>query len=380
MPDTIIIAAFEDQTHLSHAAPPPQHHAFISRLTPRIAASLCALALCLSVASVARSQQLAAADPPPAIADPIPAAAPDPQPGSISGTVTDLNGDIVPGATVALQSPATGEERSVEAADNGFFQFAAVKPGTPYRVTIRANGFVSWQSPSLVLTPGQFVFLTESKLRIAGGESSVTVYASPDQIAVEQVRVAEQQRVFGFVPNFYAVYDPHPVPLTKKLKYHLALRAATDPMTFAGMVVLAGSYQASNRLAYGQGWDAYGQRLGAIYTDTFSGILIGGAVLPSLLHQDPRYYYKGTGSTHSRLFHAVSSPFVAMGDNGRWQPNYSSVGGDLASGAIANLYYPEANRGAGLLFQNFAIASSGRMVNAILQEFVLRRFTPGSRN
>jgi hypothetical protein len=371
---------FEEKTEMNCLARRPQPHVKSARITARISASLCVLALCLSSGVAARAQQLVAADPPAAGVDPTTVAAPDPQPGSISGTVTDMNDAIVPGATVALETPAPGERRTVEANDNGFFDFAGLKPGTPYHVTVSANGFVSWTSSTVILSPGQFVFLTESKLKIAGGETSVTVYSSPDQIAVEQVRLAEQQRVFGFVPNFYTVYDPHPVPLTKKLKYSLAFKAATDPVTFTGMAVLAGSYQASNRLNYGQGWDAYGQRLGAIYADTFSGIMIGGAVLPSLLHQDPRYYYQGSGTTRSRLYHAISSPFVAMGDNGHWQPNYSSVGGDLASGAIANAYYPEANRGPALLFQNFAIASGGRMFNAILQEFVLRRFTPGSRN
>ena len=365
---------------MNSSARRPQKHCGGARITTRIARPLFLLALSLSLATGVIAQQVAADGPPLAGADPAAVAAPDPQPGSISGTVTDTNDEIVPGATVALESLIPGEARSVQAGDNGFFQFSGLKPGTPYRVTIAENGFISWKSSPVILSPGQFVFLKDSKLKIAGGESSVTVYASTDQIAVEQVRIAEQQRVFGFVPNFYTVYDPHPVPLTKKLKYHLAFRAATDPMTFAGMVVLASSYQASNRLDYGQGWDAYGQRLGAIYADTFSGIMIGGAVLPSLLRQDPRYYYQGRGTTRSRLFHALSSPFVTMGDNGQRQPNYSSVGGDLASGAIANLYYPEANRGAGLLFQNFAIASSGRMVNAILQEFVLRRFTPGAGN
>jgi hypothetical protein len=107
--------------------------------------------------------------------------------------------------------------------------------------------------------------------------------------------------------------------------------------------------------------------------------MIGGALLPSLFHQDPRYYYQGTGSTRSRLVHAVSAPFVAMGDNGHWQPNYSSIGGDLAAGAIANAYEPATNRGAGLVFENALIVTGGRMANAVAQEFVLRRLTPHGR-
>ena len=147
-----------------------------------------------------------------------------------------------------------------------------------------------------------------------------------------------------------------------------------------GIAILAGSNQASNRLDYVQGAKGYGQRLGAGYADAFADIMLGGAILPSLLHQDPRYYYRGTGTKKSRALHALSSPFICKGDNGRWQPNYSSVGGDLASGAISNLYYPETNRGSELLFKNALITSSGRMVNSLIQEFILRRFTPNTAN
>src|SRR5262249_38128322 len=106
---------------------------------------------------------------------------------------------------------------------------------------------------------------------------------------------------------------------------------------------------------------------------------IGGAILPSLLHQDPRYFYQGTGSTGSRVRHALLSPFICKGDNGRWQPNYSSVGGDLASTALSNTYYPQSNRGPGLVFGNFAIGTAERMVSDLAQEFLLRRLTPSAK-
>ncbi len=103
--------------------------------------------------------------------------------------------------------------------------------------------------------------------------------------------------------------------------------------------------------------------------------MIGGAILPSLLHQDPRYFYQGTSTNESRTLHALSYPFVCKGDNGRWQPNYSSMGGVLASSAISNAYYPKSNRGVGLVFENFAIGSAARIADAVLKEFVLRKFT-----
>ncbi|HJT68601.1 MAG TPA: hypothetical protein VJ731_00300, partial [Terriglobales bacterium] len=76
-----------------------------------------------------------------------------------------------------------------------------------------------------------------------------------------------------------------------------------------------------------------------------------------------------------RIFHAISGPFVCKGDNGKWQPNYSSMGGDLGSSALSNLYYPPSNRGAGLVFQNFFITTGERTLSSLVQEFVLGKIT-----
>jgi hypothetical protein len=209
--------------------------------------------------------------------------------------------------------------------------------------------------------------------------SSVTVYASREQIATEQMKIEAQQRVLGIVPNFYVVYDSNnAVPLSTKLKFKLAMRAAVDPVTIAGVAILAGIQQAGDTPDYVQGAKGFGQRLGANAAGGFSDILIGGAVLPSLLHQDPRYFYQGTGTTRSRLAHALASPFICKGDNGRWQPNYSSLGGDLASSALQETYYSQSNRGVGVVFGGFAIGTAERQLSAVLQEFVLRRLTSHS--
>jgi hypothetical protein len=302
-------------------------------------------------------------------------AAPGLQTGNISGTVIDVNGDLVPGATVVLDGPVPEDRRTILANDNGLFEFDGLKPGTPYRVTISAMGFVTWTSPAVILKPGQYLFLTDINLQVAGGVTSVTVLSSTEQIAIEQVRIEEQQRVFGFIPNFYVVYDPHPAPLTVKLKFKLAFRAATDPVTFVAVAFMAGIYQAASTPDYVEGAKGYGQRMGSSYTDGFTDIFVGGAILPSLLRQDPRYYYQGTGTKKSRALHALLSPFICRGDNGRLQPNYSSVGGDLISGAISNSFYPQSNRGAGLVFENAAITTASRIIDSLAQEFVLRKFT-----
>jgi hypothetical protein len=231
-----------------------------------------------------------------------------------------------------------------------------------------------------VISPGQHLFLTGCKLQFVGEAISVTVYSSSEQIAAEQVKIEERQRVFGFIPNFYVAYDHDAAPLTTKLKFRLALKSSTDPVIFAAVALIAGADQLGDTPNYGQGAKGYGQRMGAVYANGFTDIMVGEAILPSLLHQDPRSFYQGTGTNRSRVIHALSSPFICKGDNGKWEPNYSSVGGDLAAGAISNIYYPQSNRGAGIVLENALIITGGRMANGLLQEFILRRFTPSARN
>ena len=72
--------------------------------------------------------------------------------------------------------------------------------------------------------------------------------------------------------------------------------------------------------------------------------MLGGAVFPSLFKQDPRYFYKGTGSISSRALYAIANSVICKGDNERWQPNYSAILGGIAAGGISNLYYPASNR------------------------------------
>jgi uncharacterized protein (DUF2249 family) len=350
-----------------------------SRSEIRILRFLCTFVGCVLAVIPATAQQIASSDPPGnKITTSI--AAVDPQPGDISGTVFDVNDDIVPGATVTLEDPDSAQLRSVVANNNGAFEFNDVNPGVTYHLTIRADGFATWASPTVIVNPGQFVLVTNAKLKLVGGVASVTVYASSDEIATEQVRIEEKQRVLGFIPNFYVTYDHDPAPLTTKLKFGLALKSSIDPITFLEAAALAGMNQAGDRPDYVQGAKGYGQRLGSAYTGIFVNYMIGGAILPSLLHQDPRYFYQGSGTTKSRVRHALSYPFICKGDNGRWQPNYSSIGGDLATGAISNIYYPASNRGPGLVFTNTLISMGGDMVNGLIQEFILRRLTPSARH
>jgi hypothetical protein len=305
-------------------------------------------------------------------------AKPAAQTGTITGTVMDVQEEIVPGATVVLESADL--RRQMVANEEGQFEFKGLRPGSAYRISIQAAGFVNWKSPALELAAGQYKFVTGIELQLKGEQTSVTVYSSPTELATEQVKIAEQQRVFGIVPNFYVVYGPDAAPLTAKLKYKLAFKVATDPITFAGVLFMAGINQGARLPDYQLGSMGYGERVGAEAADGFSDIMLGGAILPALLHQDPRYYYQGTGTTRSRFWHAASYPFICKGDNGRRQVNYSTIGGDLGSSALSDLYYPRADRTGGMLAEDVAISTVERMASSLAQEFLLQRFTGRSKH
>lgn len=291
----------------------------------------------------------------------------------IVGTVTAVNGDTVPDANVTAEGSDPQDHRTVTANDDGYFEFHDLKPGIPYQIKINAEGFSEWASPVITLEPSQFKILSDIRLRVQVVSTTVNVSQTADEVATEQVQVEEKQRVLGIIPNFYVVYDPDPEPLSAKLKFRLALKVATDPITSLGIAFLSGIQQAGDTPNYGQGAQGYGKRLGANAADGLSDIMIGGAILPSILHQEPRYFYQGTGTTRSRFLHAVVHPFICLGDNRHWEPNYSSLGGDLAQSAISNLYYPVSNRGSGLVFTNFGLSTAERVVLSLAQEFVIPR-------
>jgi hypothetical protein len=184
--------------------------------------------------------------------------------------------------------------------------------------------------------------------------------------------------VLAFIPNFYVTYEKNPAPLNAKQKFELAWKTAVDPLTLVATAFYAGFEQAGDRYPeFGQGVQGYAKRYGAAYTDTVSGIFIGDAILPSLLKQDPRYFYNGTGSTKSRLLHAIASSVICKGDNKRLQPNYSFMLGSLAVGGISNLNVPAKERnGVGLVFENALISIGEASIGGVLQEFLLPKLTP----
>ena len=299
--------------------------------------------------------------------------------GTIVGVVVDAQEALIPGATVQVRGDAV-QERSSRTNEVGAFSLNDLPAGTTLRITIKAAGFGDWNSDAIVLTQGQMLDLQTVKLVVAATISEVAA-ATPEKVAVEQVQLAERQRLFGVLPNFYVTYDTRFVPMTPKLKFQLALRTSVDPATFLGAAFLAGIDQASDVAPhYEQGASGYGKRVGAAYTGALTDILLGGGLFPTLFHQDPRYFYKGTGSKKSRMLHAMSSPFVARGDNGHLQMNVSSLVGDVTSSAMTNIYYPKIDRGADLVLKGTLEITGARIISAVLQEFVFRKLTTNTHH
>ena len=294
---------------------------------------------------------------------------------SVRGTVLDSGGALIPGAKVEVADTAHEDTRTVLAGDDGAFEVDSLKPGEPYVVRVSAEGETPWTSERIVLQPGEAMTLNNIRLKVEISDS-ITVSASREQIATAQVQMETQQRMFGFIPNFYTVYDGDDAsPLTSKLKFKLAMRTSFDPVTMAGIAFVAGVKQAAGTPHYQGGAAGYGQRLGATTATGLADILIGGAILPSLLHQDPRYFYQGTGTKKSRLMHALSSSVLTRGDDGRYHFNYSSIGGDLSTSALQLTYYPQSDRNAGTFATQFALATGERTLNTVAQEFLFSRFT-----
>jgi hypothetical protein len=204
-----------------------------------------------------------------------------------------------------------------------------------------------------------------------GGASGV----APDlkgssQQGQEQVKKQEKQRILGVIPAFNSVYEGTVPPLTPGQKMRLMFKSTTDVYVFGFAAVTAGIGQAQDsHAAYGQGLEGYAKRFGANYADTADGNFWGNAILPIVLHEDPRYFRLGEGTLTHRLLYSMSTAVWCKRDNGTSGPNYANVFGNLIAGGISNVYYPEADRGLGNTLQNAATVTAEGMIGAALIEF-----------
>jgi hypothetical protein len=305
----------------------------------------------------------------------LPAAQDQRHSASIFGTVTDPGGQVVPSALVELMDENGKIKEAIHSGPTGAFLFQNLSPGH-YRVVATLPGMGKFTSPLIVLADGEPHIIPDVILPLARVATQVHVYASRDAIAEEEIHIAEQQRVFGVFPNFYSAYDWNALPLGPKQKFKLAIRSVIDPVAFAGYAAAAGVEQQQNSFSgYGSGPGGYGKRYGALAATASIARITGSALYPSIFHQDPRYFYKGSGSRKSRAFYAISESVMARGDNGRQQINYSRILGSLTAGAISNAYYPPGDRGVSLVFTNALIEIGGSAGENLIREFVLKRFT-----
>ena len=296
--------------------------------------------------------------------------------GSISGTVLDATGAPVAGAQVRLTRQTTTPTAQTYTEPDGHFSFVHVAPGRFY-LSIGLAGFKT-KTVSGDVPDKQDYLAPAITLELAPVVTDVSVHLTTEEIATEQIKVQEQQKLLAVIPNYYASYVADAAPMNPKQKFELAWKLVIDPSSFVIAGIIAGGQQANNSFpGYGQGAVGYANRFGAAYGDFFIGTYVSNAILPSILKQDPRYFYKGTGTVKSRILWALERSVMARGDNGHMQPDYSGILGSLAAGSISNLYYPAGSQhGFSTTLTNTLIGiGTGAGVN-ILQEFVFRKVTP----
>ncbi|HEX4164788.1 MAG TPA: carboxypeptidase-like regulatory domain-containing protein [Bryobacteraceae bacterium] len=291
--------------------------------------------------------------------------------GVIQGTVSDTSGASIFGAVVSVQSP-DGNRHTTATAQDGSFVISSLPPGN-YSVTISADGLSDWAANDVPSTGSSFLVAV---LNVAPSVTSVTVGLSPQEVATEQLKRAETQRTFAVIPNFFVTYDRHPAPLSAKQKLQLGFRTVTDPAIFGAALVTAGIEQGQNSYRqFGQGAEGYAKRFGAQYGTAVDGIFLGGVVMDSIFHQDPRYFYSGRGTRLDRLRYALKASFLVKGDNGRWQFPYGDLTGTFAAAEVTQAYLPDPRSQESLLLRSLAFHYAGRLALSLGEEFLLKKFT-----
>jgi hypothetical protein len=154
---------------------------------------------------------------------------------------------------------------------------------------------------------------------------------------------AGPKHIFGIVPNFRTSPSLREYkPLSVREKFRIAKEDSFDRGTVALAAAFAGISQLENsNPSFGQGTAGYFHRWATSYTDFAVGNFMTEGIFPGLLHQDPRFFRRGTGGGLSRVCYAISQTFVTHGDSGHLQFNASEILGNSTSVAIGMSYYPD---------------------------------------
>jgi hypothetical protein len=163
--------------------------------------------------------------------------------------------------------------------------------------------------------------------------------AAPAETPVETV----DKRAFGVLPNYRTAESDAPwAPITARQKFTIARRDTLDGPSFAMAAFFSGVSQLNNsNPSFGQGSKGFAKRYLSAITDQTLGNFMTEGILPSLLHEDPRYFRKGHGSVMSRIAYAASRSAVARTDRGNWAFNTSEFLGNGIVAALGNAYYPD---------------------------------------
>ena len=301
------------------------------------------------------------------------------QPGTISGTVVDASGASVAQVQVKLSLDGRAADREAQSTPTGEFSFANV-PSGPYRLTFNSTGF-ALKAITGELAADQTLVLPPTALAIDKVTNQLNVSQTQVEIAQEQINAAQQQRLLGLVPNFFAVYDRDAAPLNAKQKLQLTTKFWLDPSAFVINGAIAGVGQAQNtNKGFGQGAQGYAKRYGAGFVSFGTSLLLEKVVITSLAKQDPRYFVKGTGSNSSRAWWAISRTVVCRGDNKNFQFCYSNLIGRFGNGFVTRYFFPPSARdSSGVILRSSAIGLGFNAVGNLFQEFLAKKITRKKR-
>lgn len=301
--------------------------------------------------------------------------APSPVRGRVLGTVKNPSGGPLVDVMVTLSGGKLAMRRSVRTDPQGEFVFRRLPAGT-YTVTLSGPAIEPGTSQQVVLGAGEVFRLPMTAIPMPKVVATVRVTASTAAVAKAQVKQQEKQRVLAVIPNFSTSFVWDAAPMTPKLKFALATRSTFDPFTIFTDAALAGVEQYHDTFpGYGGGWQGYGKRFGATVADSFDARMLGDAALPSLFHQDPRYFYHGGPKIGRRLWYSLKSTLVCRGDDRKEQFCYSRVLGDFAAAGIANAYHAPGDRGAGITVRDTFIIFGGDAAENVMREFLSRGLT-----
>lgn len=181
------------------------------------------------------------------------------------------------------------------------------------------------------------------------------------------------KRILGFIPNFQTKNDDpgNQPPLTVKEKYILALHQSVDFSAHIGNAFQAALQQASNSQPhYGEGWGPYAERFGAAEGDQATSSFFIFGFLPSILHDDPRYFRKGPGhSIKSRIYYSATRTVITRKDSGEPAFNIPQVAGQLFQQSISTIYYPPEDRTVGRVFENWGTTLAFNSAYNVVKEF-----------